>query len=91
MIDYIIRKRIAYAQQLLLNGVSAVQAGTAAGFGDYTSFYRAYKKHFGRSPNHDKREVTHNGRIPEEPNPYLCEGFSLTLEAKKHKETPSHE
>ena len=91
MIDYIIRKRIAYAQQLLLNGVSAAQAGTAAGFGDYTSFNRAYKKHFGCSPNHDKREVTHNGQVSEELIPYLSEGFSPTLAEKKKKEAPSPE
>ena len=91
VIDYIIRKRIAYAQQLLLNGVSAAQAGAAAGFGDYTSFYRAYKKHFGCSPNHDKREVTHNGQVSEELIPYLSEGFSPTLAEKKKKEAPSPE
>lgn len=91
VIDYIIRKRIAYAQQLLLNGVSAAQAGAAAGFGDYTSFYRAYKKHFGCSPNHDKREVTHNGQVSEELIPYLSEGFSPTLAEKNKKEAPSPE
>lgn len=85
VIDYIIRKRIAYAQQLLLNGVSALQASTAAGFGDYTSFYRAYKKHFGCSPNQDKREATHQGRIIESPAnaSYLAEGFDNTLEEKR--------
>ena len=84
IIDYIIKKRIAYAQQLLLNGVSAMQAGAAAGFGDYTSFYRAYKKHFGVSPNHDKREVTHNGQVVEgsEHITSLVEGFNYTLEEK---------
>lgn len=55
--DYIIRKRVTYAQQLLLNGVSATQAAAAAGFGDYTSLYRAYRKYFGRSPNEDKRDI----------------------------------
>ena len=89
VIDYIIRKRIAYAQQLLLNGVSAMQAGTAAGFGDYTSFYRAYKKHFGVSPNHDKREVTHHGQVIENPEnvSYLVEGFDSTLKEKKQKKS----
>lgn len=87
IIDYIIRKRISYAQQLLLNGVSAMQAGIAAGFGDYTSFYRAYRKHFGVSPNHDKREATHNGRVVEVPKnaSYLVEGFDSTLKEKDCK------
>lgn len=82
VIDYIIRKRIAYAQQLLLNGVSAQQAGSAAGFGDYTSFYRAYKKNFGCSPNKDKREVAHHGRIIEDSaeQAYLANSFRTTIE-----------
>ena len=84
VIDYIIRKRIAYAQQLLLNGVSAQQAGIAAGFGDYTSFYRAYKKHFGCSPNQDKRDVSHHGEITETPaeRAFLADGFTITLAEK---------
>lgn len=92
IIDYIIRKRIAYAQQLLLNGVSALQASTSAGFGDYTSFYRAYKKHFGCSPNQDKRDVAHNGRILENPQAggYLAEGFGSTLEEKEKKNLQSN-
>lgn len=87
VIDYIIRKRISYAQQLLLNGVSAVQAGTAAGFGDYTSFYRAYKKHFGVSPNHDKRKVAPLTRSAEKQitQNFLMEGFDNTLEEKNQK------
>ena len=87
VIDYIIRKRIAYAQQLLLNGVSAQQAGAAVGFGDYTSFYRAYKKHFGCSPNQDKREATHHGQVIEGPaeQAFLADGFTVTLEDKQTK------
>ena len=66
-----------------------MQAGTAAGFGDYTSFYRAYKKHFGVSPNHDKREVTHHGQVIEnlENVSYLAEGFDSTLKEKKQKKS----
>ena len=84
VIDYIIRKRIAYAQQLLLNGVSAQQAGSAAGFGDYTTFYRAYKKHFGCSPNQDKRDVSHHGEVLDTPaeQAFLADGFTMTLAEK---------
>ena len=84
VIDYIIRKRIAYAQQLLLNGVSAQQAGSAAGFGDYTTFYRAYKKHFGCSPNQDKRDVSHHGEVLDTPaeQAFLADGFMMTLAEK---------
>lgn len=95
VIDYIIRRRINYAQQLLFNGVSAQQAGTAAGFGDYTSFYRAYKKHMGCSPNQHKREVSHQGQVAAEQEHihYLAEGFTNTLDEKRQKkdttETPA--
>ena len=85
VIDYIIRKRIAYAQQLLINGISAQQAGVAAGFGDYTSFYRSYKKHFGCSPNQDKRDVTHHGEVMDmtAEQAFLVEGFTVTIAEKK--------
>ena len=56
VIDYLIHKRVSYAQQLLINGLLAAQAATLAGFSDYTSFYRAYVKHFGHSPNQDYRK-----------------------------------
>ena len=52
---YITRRRLSYAQQLLLNGFPASQAAAVAGFGDYTSFYRAYLKQMGHSPAEDKR------------------------------------
>ncbi len=56
--DYVAKRRVSYAQQLLLNGVPAAQAGSAAGFGDYACFYRAYKKALGHSPSDDHRSVT---------------------------------
>lgn len=52
--DYLLYKRIIYAQQLLINGYPAIQAAIEAGFGDYSSFYRAYKKVTGHSPLRDR-------------------------------------
>ncbi len=63
--EYITRRRLNYAQQLLINGFSAAQAGTASGFGDYTSFYRAYSKYMGCSPAKDMRTS------PMSASPYL--------------------
>lgn len=51
--DYIVYKRIGYAQQLLDQGVSASEAALQIGFGDYSSFYRAYKRVTGHSPKKD--------------------------------------
>ncbi|MBR6569580.1 MAG: helix-turn-helix transcriptional regulator [Clostridia bacterium] len=60
--DYLISKRVTYVQQLLINGIPATQAASLAGFGDYTSFYRAYVKRFGHSPSQD-RSPYHAGMV----------------------------
>ena len=54
VIDYLLRKRVTYAQQLIINGVYAAQAAAQAGFNEYTSFYRAYVKRFGHAPSLDR-------------------------------------
>lgn len=61
VMEYVTRRRLNYAQQLLINGYSAAQASSASGFGDYTNFYRAYVKQMGHSPIDDKRTVNENG------------------------------
>lgn len=48
---YITSKRLSAAQSLLLSGVPAEKAFTRCGYGDYSAFYRAYRKHFGCSPS----------------------------------------
>lgn len=48
--DYLLYKRIIYAQQLMINGHNASEAAVKAGFSDYSSFYRAYTKFMGHSP-----------------------------------------
>lgn len=52
--NYITVKRLFKAQRLMKRGTSAAQAAALSGFGDYTSFYRAYCKQFGVSPKHTK-------------------------------------
>ncbi len=54
-IEYVTRRRVYYAQQLLLNGIPAAQSGDLAGFGDYTGFYRAYRRILGHAPSEDCR------------------------------------
>ena len=56
VMEYLNICRLKYAQQLLLNGLSAAEACQACGFGDYTAFYRAYVKQFEHAPKLDKRE-----------------------------------
>ena len=47
---YITRKRIMLVRELYSLGKSLTEACIAAGFGDYSSFYVAYKKMYGESP-----------------------------------------
>ena len=52
--DYLLRKRVILAQELLAGGMSAQEAAARAGFGDYSSFYRSYRRILGRSPLKDR-------------------------------------
>ena len=47
---YILNKRLILAQSLIDQGVPVVRAAHESGFGDYTSFVRAYRKQFGAAP-----------------------------------------
>ncbi len=48
--EYIIKKRLTAAKEKIRLGSSAHIACESCGFGDYSSFYRAYIKHFGCAP-----------------------------------------
>ncbi|MBQ3016739.1 MAG: helix-turn-helix transcriptional regulator [Clostridia bacterium] len=48
--SYITHKRVVYAKQLIDSGETASGAAYKVGFGDYSAFYRAYVKVFGKSP-----------------------------------------
>lgn len=63
--DYLIYKRVIYAQQLLINGASAAEAAASSGFRDYSVFYRAYRKHTGHSPIADRRDIPKQHAIQE--------------------------
>ena len=54
VIDYLLRKRIAYAQMLLFNGYHAKEAAANSGFLDYSSFYRSYVRILGHPPGADR-------------------------------------
>ena len=47
---YINQKRVMYAKQLIESGETASVAAYRVGFGDYSSFYRAYVKIVGHAP-----------------------------------------
>lgn len=52
--DYLLYKRVIYAQQLIIVGQTASEAAMDAGFKDYSTFYRSYKKFLGHSPAKDR-------------------------------------
>ena len=54
VLSYLNSKKIAKAQHLILSGEPPSSVAYAVGFGDYSSFYRLYKKTFGVSPQNDK-------------------------------------
>jgi AraC-like DNA-binding protein len=48
--SYILKKRVIKASGLLRSGIQTGQVCAQCGFGDYSSFVRAFKKEFGLSP-----------------------------------------
>lgn len=54
--SYIIQKRLILAKALIRQGYPMTHVATNTGFGDYSSFVRAFKKNFSMSP----REYYHN-------------------------------
>lgn len=55
--NYITVKRLTLAKEKLQKGVPAREAATAAGFNDYSVFYRAYTKQFGYAPTVEKQDA----------------------------------
>ncbi len=54
--QYIIQKKLALAQKLIGEGMPPTEAALLVGYEDYSNFYRAYRKCFGKSPSERKRD-----------------------------------
>ncbi len=50
IVGYLNGKRAMMAKEMIENGETAANAAFRVGFGDYSSFYRAYRKALGHSP-----------------------------------------
>ena len=61
---YILQKRLQIARQLMAGGLSPTEAGHRCGFGDYVSFYRAFRAEYRVSP----RSYAQCGPGQEEPD-----------------------
>lgn len=59
--SYIRTKRLITAYQLMAAGQRAQDACRSCGFGDYSAFFRAYKKHFGCPPTRQCKEPYSSG------------------------------
>ena len=51
--QYITRKRLTMVRELVQSGKNYSEAAVTAGFGDYSSFYRAHKSIYGKPPARD--------------------------------------
>lgn len=51
IMDYMRRKRLVFAQDLIEKGAKSKDAAEKAGFSNYTTFYRAYVKTFKKNPS----------------------------------------
>lgn len=54
--EYVILKRLHAARRILQDGKSAAFAAAACGFGDYSAFYRQYRRVFGESPRRERKK-----------------------------------
>lgn len=51
--QYILQKKMAYAAQLMQNGMSALEASRSVGYENYSNFYRVYRKTYQKPPSGD--------------------------------------
>lgn len=53
--QYIMQKKLTYAEELMRAGYTAVLASQTIGYYNYVNFYNAYKKIFGKAPSINER------------------------------------
>ncbi len=55
LMQYVNRKKMLYAQNLLDSGIPAMKVAEKLSYDNYSTFYRLYKKHMQRNPKQGKR------------------------------------
>ena len=53
--QYILQKKLSYAEELMRSGHTAILASQTIGYYNYVNFYNAYKKLFGKAPSISER------------------------------------
>ncbi len=48
--QYVLQKKLAFAEKLIREGSPATEAAMTVGYENYSNFYRMYRKQFGRNP-----------------------------------------
>lgn len=56
--QYLTHRRMAAAEALISRGIPLEEVGKQVGYNDHSSFYRAFRQHFGTSPREFKRRGT---------------------------------
>lgn len=54
VMQFVRRKKVFAAEQLIVEGAKPIEAAYACGFGDYATFYRAYRQLLNRAPSDTK-------------------------------------
>jgi len=60
--QYIMQKKVVAAYHDMAEGLSAGEAAAKYGFGEYSTFYRLYRKTFGKSPS-ERKHTPEKGRV----------------------------
>ena len=55
--EFVTIKRLLAARRMIQAGKSAALSAAACGFGDYSAFYRQYRRAFGESPCHERKQA----------------------------------
>lgn len=61
--QYIQKKRLLIARQLMTEGHKAVEVYALCGFGDYAAFFRAFRKEYGLSPRAFMQSLNHTATM----------------------------
>ncbi len=55
--QHLTQRRMEAAMTLIRSGTPLEEVGKCVGYGDHSTFYRAFKQHFGVSPREFRREL----------------------------------
>ncbi len=60
--QYVTKQRMAAASQLVRSGMPLEEVGKQVGYTDHSTFYRAFRQHFGQSPREYRKQLDKEGK-----------------------------